>query len=103
MRLALSAGTPAIVLATTDMEKVRDLAGKIKARGNGVVACDSADVVRSSAMRQVNHFSFGELALLLTDDADAKLAWGGIAGMFRATHRRVQGVAPEARVRTDAL
>jgi hypothetical protein len=103
IRLALSAGTPAIVLTTPDADRVREVAGKIRARGHGVVACDTADVVPSSAMRVMRRFSFGELALTLDDDAAAKLPWGGIVGMFRATHRRSATPQSDAREATDAL
>src|SRR4051812_14093657 len=68
LRLALSAGLPAIVLMTSDAARARAAQEKIRSEGHRVVACTRADVVRSTSMTALKDFRFDEQELLASGD-----------------------------------
>ena len=85
-RLKLAAGLPTIVLTSADPAPARALLGKLRARGHGVVSCDAAEVVPSGDMVPLRRFAFEPDALVALDVEGARLPYGDILGIFRASH-----------------
>jgi len=85
-RLKLAAGVPAIVLTSADPERALALAQKIRARGQGVIALDAADVVGAGAMVAMRRFVFEPDALSLPDVPGARLPYGDVLALLRAMH-----------------
>jgi hypothetical protein len=86
-RLKLVAGFPAIVLTSAEPGPARDLVARLRARGHGVVCCDAAAVVPSGAMVPLRRFTFEPDALVAPDVPGARLPYGDVAGIFRASHQ----------------
>jgi hypothetical protein len=82
-RLKLTAGLPAIVLATTDAAAAHALHAKLKARGHRAHVVRAADVIAASAMIQLRHFAFEEEALV---SGAERLPWSAITTLVRARH-----------------
>jgi hypothetical protein len=85
-RLKIAVPSPAIVLTSADPGAAAELARKLRGRGHGVLSCDAADVVSSSAMVPLRRFTFEEDALVADDVPGARLPYTEILGIFRAMH-----------------
>ena len=99
-RLNLAAGLPAIILTTPDLERARALLARVRARGHVALACDSAQVVPSTAMVELKRFRFADDALVQEDPAGERLPWSDVLALLRATHRtrtETQGAVAEKR------
>jgi hypothetical protein len=99
-RLKLVAGLPAIVLTSADPAPARALLAKLRARGHGAVCCDAATVVPSDSMVPLRRFTFEPDALVAADVPGARLPYGDILGIFRASHQsrtetRTEGTSKE--------
>lgn len=88
VRLKLVAGLPAIVLATTDADAARALAGKLRARGHRALVCRAADVVRASDMVRMQTFQLERDGLAA---GGQRLPWPDLATLVRARHHRQIG------------
>lgn len=87
-RLTLRAGVPAVVLETADGDQAAALAARLRQRGHGALACDTADVAAARDLTLVRHFRFEPTALVVrTSAGDDALAWADITALVRATHR----------------
>jgi len=86
-RLKLAAGLPAIVLSSADPAPAYALHAKLRARRHGAVCCDAAAVVSSGAMVPLRRFTFEPDALVAPDVPGARLPYGDILGIFRASHQ----------------
>ena len=82
-RLKLTAGVPAVVLATTDGAAAQSLAGKLRARNHRALVCRTADVVRASAMVSLRRFQMDAGAL---DAGGERLPWADISALIHARH-----------------
>jgi hypothetical protein len=87
LRLALSAGLPAIVLMTQDAARARAVGQEIRTQGHRVVTCARADVVSSASMTALKDFRFDGQELLATGVATDGLPFSDILGLLRASHR----------------
>lgn len=85
-RLKLVAGLPAIVLMSADPAPARALLAKLRARRHGALLCDAAEVIPSGAMVPLRRFAFEPDALVAPDVPGARLPYGDILGIFRASH-----------------
>jgi hypothetical protein len=84
-RLKLTAGLPAIVLATTDAAAAQALLAKLRARGHRALLCRASDVVPASAMVSLRRFALDDEGLA---SGDAHLPWDDISALVRARHLR---------------
>jgi hypothetical protein len=88
-RLKLNAGEPAIVLATPDGVVARLCVEKLRMRGHEAMVVAANDVIRADAMLALKRFHFESDALVSSDGLGARLPWGDITALVRATHRTV--------------
>lgn len=86
-RLLLAAGTPAVVRTTEDKAQALDLLARLRARGHGAVACDSAAVVASGAMVAMRRFRLGAAAMTLDDRPGEQLPYDDVLALVAAVHR----------------
>ncbi len=86
-RLKLAAGLPAIVLTSAEAGPARNLLAKLRARRHGAVSCDASAVVPAGAMVPLRRFTFEPDALVAPDVPGARLPYGDILGIFRASHQ----------------
>jgi len=98
-RLNLVAGLPAVVLATPDPARARDLLRRLRARGHGAVGFDAAAVVSSGDMVLLRRGRLEPGGLGVEDAAShglpgapaaigERLPFDDILVLIRATHRR---------------
>lgn len=85
-RLKLVAGLPAIVLTSAERAPAQALASKMRARGQGVLAVDTASVTAAADMVEVRRFAFEPDALALRDTG-ARLPYADILALVRAVHK----------------
>lgn len=86
-RMLLASGLPAVVRTTADKARALDLLARLRARGHGAVACDSAAVVASGAMVQMRHFRLGPAAATPDDPAGESLPYDDVLAFVAAVHR----------------
>ena len=87
-RLKLSAGMPAILLATPDVARAAALAASLAARGHDVMRCRTEDVVMSDQMIDMRAFRIEPDAVSTQGGGpDHRMAWEDVAVLLRATHR----------------
>ncbi len=87
VRLELAAGTPALVLTTTEMPRAADVAAKLRALGHAVLAFDTAKVVSSDDMISMKRFRFDPDGLGVDDRPGEKLPYDEVWALVRAAHR----------------
>ena len=87
LRLALSTGFPAIVLATTDESRATQVSLAIQKQGHRVLECDLRDIVPSSRMTALRDFRFEPGELVSSAEGSERLPLSDVVGLFRATHR----------------
>lgn len=85
-RLKLVAGLPALVFTSAEPAPARALLQKIRARGQGVIGCDAAEVVGAGSMVPMRRFAFEPDALTLPDVPGERLPFTDILALFRAMH-----------------
>lgn len=85
-RLKLTAGLPAIALATTDGAAAQTLLAKLRARGHRAHLCRASDVVPASAMVSLRNFQLDGDGL---DSGDIQLPWHDVSALVRARHHHV--------------
>jgi hypothetical protein len=86
-RMLLASGLPAIVRTTVDKAQALDLLARLRARGHGAVACDSAAVVASGAMVPMRRFRLGAAAVTLDDRPGEALPYDDVLALLAAVHR----------------
>lgn len=86
-RMLLAPGPPAIVRSTPDKAAALGLLAKVRARGNGAVACDASAVVASGDMIAMRRFRLEADAIALDDRPD-RLAYDDVLALLAAVHRR---------------
>jgi len=86
-RMLLAAGLPAVVRTTSDKPQALDLLARLRGRGHGAVACDSAAVVASGAMMAMRRFRLGEAAVTLDDRPGESLPYDDVLALIAAVHR----------------
>jgi hypothetical protein len=86
-RLLLAQGLPAVVLQTPDKARALGLLAKIRARGNGAMACDAAAVVSSDAMVSMRRFRLEGDAVSLDDRPGDRLPFTEVLALVPAIHR----------------
>ncbi|MEZ4299919.1 MAG: hypothetical protein R3B70_33535 [Polyangiaceae bacterium] len=85
-RLKLVGGLPVIVLTSAEKPPAQLLGGKMRARGQGVLAVDTARVTGAADMVSMRRFDF-ETGGLLQRDTGARLPFSDILALVRAVHR----------------
>lgn len=85
-RLKLAGGLPAIVLTCAEKGPAQVLGGKMRARGQGVLAVDTTRVPTSADMVSMRRFAFEPDGLLLRDTG-ARLPYVDLLALVRAVHR----------------
>ncbi|HTQ48685.1 MAG TPA: hypothetical protein VMI75_38270 [Polyangiaceae bacterium] len=86
-RMLLVSGLPAVVRTTGDKAQALDLLARLRARGHGAVACDSAAVVASGAMVAMRRFRLGPAAVTLDDRSGEALPYDDVLALLPAVHR----------------
>ena len=86
-RLLLAAGTPTLV-RRADVPTAAALASRLRARGHGVVVCDEADVIASSAMVDMRRLRLGSDRVSLDDRAGEALPFDDVLALLPARHRQ---------------
>ena len=84
-RLKLTAGLPAIVLATTDGDAAQALLAKLRARKHRALLCRASSVVPASAMVSLRRFQMDADALVAADD---RLPWRDVSALIHARHHK---------------
>ena len=102
-RLNLTAGLPAVVLTTPDIDLARAALGRLRARGHGAIAVDSGVVIASSDMIEARRFRLEERALAAGDPADSHLPWDDLLAILRATHRSQTATETERKQKEFSL
>ena len=87
MRISLSAGLPAIVLTTGDLELARRVLERIVARGNAAVACDDRSVIEADGMIALRRFRLDLDGVRTAESPRELLPYGDVLAILRATHR----------------
>jgi hypothetical protein len=87
LKLTLSAGFPAVVLATVDQMRATAALTAIRRQGHRAVMCNRATMVASNAMTSLRDFHFEPDALLAATSSGELLPYSDLLGLFRATHR----------------
>jgi hypothetical protein len=82
-RMKLSAGFPAIVLATADGAVAQELLAKLRARRHRALVCRASDVVQAAAMIQMRSFELDGDGL---EAGAERLPWSDISVLIRARH-----------------
>ncbi len=82
-----ASGLPAVVRTTGDKAQALDLLARLRARGHGAVACDSAAVVASGAMVAMRLFRLGPAAATLDDRPGEALPYDDVLAIVAAAHR----------------
>lgn len=80
---------PSIVFRHGDVERAKDLARKLHARGHEVVLLDAAQVPASDAMPRVKQFRLDADALVSLGPAEqvSRLAWADVVALVAAVHQ----------------
>lgn len=96
LRLAL-AQPPPIVLATTELDRAKQLVGLLRGRGHGAVACDAASVLSSDELPNAKEFRFEPEALVVEAPANGRvsLRYSDILLVAEATHAREEEKSAE--------
>jgi len=89
LKLALSAGIPAVVLATTDESRAAAAAEAIDRQGHRAVSCDRRALVAGSAMVALRDFRF-EADALVAGSTGELLPYEDLSVLLRASHRTTQ-------------
>ncbi|MBN1612339.1 MAG: hypothetical protein JW940_37255 [Polyangiaceae bacterium] len=87
LRLVLSAGFPAVILASADEAAAQRAFAAVERLGHAAVACDRRDIVASAAMTTLRAFEFGPEALIAHAGSADRLPYDEIAVLVRAMHR----------------
>ena len=103
-RQKLAGGFPCVLLFTTDREKTAALVAKLRGRGHGVLACDTAAVVSASAMLPIQRFHFEPDAWVIDASSEGgavetRLSFVDIAAVIRASHRHASVVHEQTKER----
>lgn len=99
LRLALSAGFPAIVLMTPDPARAGAVREQILSQGHRVVTCARADVISSASMTALKDFRFDERDLAATGSGTDRLPFSDILALLRASHRTATETKTELKER----
>lgn len=86
-RMLLAAGLPAIVRTTADKAHALELLARLRSRGHGAVAFDSAAVVSSAEMVPIRRFHLGPAAVVLEDRSGEALPYDDVLALVAAVHR----------------
>jgi hypothetical protein len=87
LKLTLSAGLPAVVVATVDASLAARAALALGRGQHRAVSCDSESVVPSSAMTALRDFRLEPAAVCPTGAGSERLPYADILALLRATHR----------------
>jgi hypothetical protein len=99
LRLALSAGLPAIVLMTPDERRADAARDRIASQGHRVVTCARSDVVPSRRMTALKDFRFDVETLVATATGTERLPFSDILVLLRASHRTTTETTTEVKER----
>ena len=107
-RLALAAGPPSIVLATTDRDRAANVLGMLRSRGHAAHAFDDESFVKSDVMAKIDDFRLDADGVRRTTNGDL-LPYGDVYAILRAVHdssasteREVFGAGMGDGMRSDA-
>ncbi len=84
----LVTGTPPCVVATLAEDRAKDLAGKMRLRGHGVVELDTARVVAAEDMTSMRRFTLDTSGVGGGEDGRAWLPYEDVFAILRTVHRR---------------
>jgi hypothetical protein len=98
LKLTLSAGFPAVVLATVDEARATGAVTAIRRHGHRAVMCDRATMVKSGAMTSLRDFQLDRDALLATASGES-LPYSDVLGLLRASHRTTTTSTQEVKER----
>jgi hypothetical protein len=87
LKLALSAGFPAVVLATVNEVRATDAMAAIRRHGHRAGLCDRAAMVPSSAMTSLRDFHLEPDALVASAASGERFPYSDVLGLLRASHR----------------
>jgi hypothetical protein len=99
LKLTLSAGFPAVVLATVDEARATSAVDAIRRQGLRALTFDRATMVPSSAMTSLRDFQFEADALLASAAQGERLPYEDILALLRATHRTTSTSTEEVKER----
>ncbi len=87
VRIALTAGMPAVVLTTIDKELAQRVLSRIAERGNLVIGADDEYVVDSESMVTMKRFRMDPDGYRTEEAPSELLPFGDVLAIVRATHR----------------
>jgi hypothetical protein len=99
LKLTLSAGFPAVVLATVDEARATGAVTAIRRHGHRAVMCGRATMVKSGAMTSLRDFQFDRDALRATAASGESLPYSDVLGLLRASHRTTTTSTQEVKER----
>lgn len=99
LRLALSAGLPAIVLMTPDPARARTATEAIRREGHRAVTCVRTEVVSSTIMTALKDFRLEAQELVATAAGADRLPFSDVLALFRASHRTTTETKSELKER----
>jgi hypothetical protein len=99
-RLALAAGTPAVLLRTADRNRAADVAGMLRSRGHGAHVFDDENFVPSEAMTKVDNFQLDVEGMRRTSNGDL-LPYGDVFAILRSVHDTSETIERPGRATSD--
>jgi hypothetical protein len=99
LKLTLSAGFPAVVLATVDESRAAAAMNAIDRHGHRAAMCHRATMVPSAAMTTLRDFALGEDVLISASAAGELMPYADVLALFRATHRTTTTSVEEVKER----
>jgi hypothetical protein len=99
LKLTLSAGFPAVVLATVDESRAMAAVATIERHGHRAVTCNRATMVASKAMTSLRDFHLGDDVLASSGSAGELMPYSDMLALLRATHRTTTTSVEEVKER----
>jgi hypothetical protein len=98
LKLTLSAGFPAVVLATVDEARAAAAMATLSRHGHRAAMCHRATMVASSAMTALRDFQIGD-EVLASSAAGELMPYSDVLALLRATHRTTTTSVEEVKER----
>jgi hypothetical protein len=99
LKLTLSAGFPAVVLATVEESRAQAAMNAIERHGHRAAMCHRATMVPSSAMTSLRDFQLHADGLVASTASPEFMAYAELLALVRATHRTTTTSTEEVKER----
>jgi hypothetical protein len=99
LKLTLSTGFPAVVLATTEPPRAALAMAAIERSGYRAVMCDRAEMVPSTSMTALRDFLLGPAGIAPTAGPCEQLPYADLLALLRASHRTTTTSTEEVKER----